>query len=169
MGNPVLVNYAQFTITDDGPVMYNGNPIAGVDDVVDFVIGECSYADADIVFDWIPAPPAQIGLVGEFNHWGNIGPDWFLTQDGGNPNLWTTTITFTAADNMYGEEDPIIIEVKFRSNQLWFVNWGENAFPSGTAYQGGPNIPVPLTSDPITFDVTFNSLSGEFAFAEQVP
>jgi hypothetical protein len=170
MGGLVLVNYAQFTITDDGPLMYNGNPIAGADNVLDFVIGECSYANADIVFDWLlPAPVSQLGLAGEFNYWGGSGPDWFLTQDPGNPDLWTTTITLTAADNIYGEEDPMIIEMKFRKNQLWFVNWGENAFPTGIAYQDGPNIPVPLTTDPITYDVTFNSSTGAYSFFVPAP
>ena len=163
----VLVTYAQFTITDDGPVMYNGNPIAGADDVVDFVIGECSYADADIEFAWIIAPSAQIGLVGEFNGWG-AEPDHLMSPVLGFPNLWSTIITFDASDNLYDEpgDNQIIIETKFRRNGLWFANWGDISFPFGFGYQDGPNILVTLgeNESPVTYYVTFDSNTGEYSF-----
>ncbi|HEY9113943.1 MAG TPA: hypothetical protein VIN10_04540 [Bacteroidales bacterium] len=178
-GNMVYLNYAQFTIIDDGPLLYNNQPIAGVDNVLDFVIGTCSYEDADIEFDWIqPAPTAKLGLAGEFNHWGGNGADWFLTQDNSNPNLWTATITLDAGDDWYGgvgdnvDFDNLdgIIYMKFRRNQQWLINWGDNTFSSGIGYQDGPNIPVPLgvgNSD-ITYDVTFNSATGDYNFTEVV-
>jgi len=51
-------------------------------------------------------------------------------------------------------------EVKFRADKSWTVNWGNSTFPSGMAYQDGPNIPV-LAG---TYDVVFNRLTGEYLF-----
>jgi len=51
-------------------------------------------------------------------------------------------------------------EVKFRMDNGWEINWGNYEFPAGYGYQDGPNIPVPAG----TYTVTFNRLTGEYAF-----
>ena len=51
-------------------------------------------------------------------------------------------------------------EVKFRQDNDWSANWGSYAFPSGLAYQDGPNIPVPAG----TYNITFNRTTGEYSF-----
>ena len=51
-------------------------------------------------------------------------------------------------------------EVKFRQDNDWSVNWGNDVFPLGLGYQDGPNIPVPEGN----YNVTFNKITGEFAF-----
>lgn len=50
--------------------------------------------------------------------------------------------------------------VKFRANNSWDVNWGAGDFPSGTATQNGPDIPVTKG----IYLVTFNSITGEYSF-----
>ena len=51
-------------------------------------------------------------------------------------------------------------EAKFRLNDNWIVNWGNETFPFGIGYQNGPNIPITEG----TYNITFNKLSGEYSF-----
>lgn len=54
-------------------------------------------------------------------------------------------------------------EVKFRLNNAWTVSYGGTGFPSGTATTDSPsNIPVNVAG---TYSVTFNLVTGEYAFA----
>ena len=50
--------------------------------------------------------------------------------------------------------------VKFRANNSWDVNWGSANFPSGTATQGGSDIPVTKG----IYLIGFNSITGEYSF-----
>jgi hypothetical protein len=102
----------------------------------------------------------RVSLIGEFNGWSG---DHFMTRDLDNPDLFTTFITLTPAM----ESDPAndTIELKFRENADWAVNWGGDGFPTGTGTNGGPNIKVPLDSmSSVTFYVTFNSATGDYNF-----
>ncbi|MDI1256237.1 MAG: T9SS type A sorting domain-containing protein [Flavobacterium sp.] len=54
--------------------------------------------------------------------------------------------------------------IKFRANNDWIINWGNAAFPSGTGTQGGANILCMAG----TYDVTFNSTTGVYAFTNAV-
>ncbi|MBU3681828.1 MAG: T9SS type A sorting domain-containing protein [Flavobacterium sp.] len=51
-------------------------------------------------------------------------------------------------------------EIKFRQGSDWAVNWGDSAWPTGVATQGGPNIPCVAG----TYSVTFNRETGEYNF-----
>lgn len=51
--------------------------------------------------------------------------------------------------------------VKFRQDNVWNINWGSNTFPSGFAYQNGPDIPIPILGN---YDIIFNRLTGEYLF-----
>lgn len=53
--------------------------------------------------------------------------------------------------------------MKFRANNDWAVNWGDDQFPSGIGYQDGPDIPVPSDGEYI---ITFNTTTGEYNFEE---
>ncbi|MGE5356913.1 MAG: sugar-binding protein [Deltaproteobacteria bacterium] len=99
----------------------------------------------------------EISMIGEFIGWAG---DHAMTRDAANPNLWTTMITFNKSSNQYG--DSTIIEVKFRQDADWKVNWGGTTFPAGTGTQDGANILVPLG----TYKVTFNCATGEYTFAQ---
>lgn len=50
---------------------------------------------------------------------------------------------------------------KFRANNAWSVNWGNAAFPSGTATQGGENIAITAAGN---YDVTLNRVTGDYNF-----
>lgn len=66
---------------------------------------------------------------------------------------WTTIIYLTGGE-----------EVKFRANDGWDVNWGNSAFPSGIATNGGDNIPIPTSG---YYKVVFNDETGDYTFTMQ--
>ena len=80
-----------------------------------------------------------VSLIGEFNGWAG---DHVMTRSLTNPAQFSTYITLTEEDDTSDPPDTII-ELKFRENMDWAVNWGAADFPAGTAEQDGANIPVP--------------------------
>ncbi len=60
-----------------------------------------------------------------------------------------------------GELTLNIGEVKFRKDDSWTTNWGSTAFPSGTGFQDGANIPVNAAGE---YSITFDRLSGQYTF-----
>ncbi len=97
-----------------------------------------------------------ISAIGEFNGW---AADYPMYRDALNVDQWTTTISFKEADDTSDPPDGII-EMKFRQNADWGVNWGAADFPSGIGVQDGANIPVPLGN----YKITFNCSTGEYNF-----
>jgi len=90
---------------------------------------------------------------------GGWGVDTDLTStDGEN---WTCTITVASANS----PTPNAGGIKFRANHDWAINWGSAAFPSGIGVQDGTNIQCIAG----TYDVTFNSTTGEYNFAGGAP
>jgi hypothetical protein len=104
-----------------------------------------------------------IGMIGEFNGWYE---DVLMMRDPENPDLWKADLSLNEEMDIY--DPPGIIEMKFRENSDWGVNWGDGSFPSGTGILNGPNIPVPLTSTGLTTDyqVTFNCSTYAYNFIE---
>jgi hypothetical protein len=96
----------------------------------------------------------NIGLVGEFNGWGN---DLFMTRDMASPDNFTVILTVTASDDV---DLNGTVELKFRADADWTFNWGAVDFPSGIGLPGGSNIPVP----PGSYLVTFNCTTGAYNF-----
>jgi len=105
----------------------------------------------------------SIGVIGEFTGW---GWDYLMVRDDSNPDLWSMYLFLTTANEM-GTPDGII-EVKFRADKNWTVNWGSTEFPAGTGYQDGPNIPLPLNPnfDTTGYYITFNCATGEYVFTD---
>lgn len=56
-------------------------------------------------------------------------------------------------------------EVKFRTTGSWDRNWGAVDYPSGVGTQGGANIPIAQAG---RYEINFDSLTGEYTFAELV-
>lgn len=50
-------------------------------------------------------------------------------------------------------------ELKFRAADDWPVNWGADAYPTGTGTPDGPNIPIP---DAGYYKITFDDTSGDY-------
>jgi len=102
-----------------------------------------------------------ISIIGEFGEWTE---DLFMQRDNTNPNLFKMILTLTTDDDTNLDH---IVEVKFRENAEWVLQWGSTQFPSGTGIFEGPNIPVPIEENSfITTDylVTFNYSTLEYYF-----
>jgi len=102
-----------------------------------------------------------VGKSGPFLAWpaeDDMGAvDFFLTQSPDNGDVWT------GEGIELVDYDPAADGgVKFRADTAWTVNWGAVDFPAGVGTQNGANI------EPVggTYEVVFNSASGEYTFAE---
>ncbi len=87
-----------------------------------------------------------IGVIGTATP-GGWDSDTDLTQDATNSHIWTGEITLTDG------------EAKFRAENDWADNWGNDTYPSGYGIGGGPNIPVTAG----TYFIWFNDATGEYA------
>lgn len=96
----------------------------------------------------------SVAIVG-----GSVTGGW-----GGSPDEHQMTSTDGVHWTLEGLEILAIpvgdVGVKFRANNAWDINWGSTSFPTGVATQGGANI----IGVPNFYDVTFNSVTGEFHF-----
>jgi hypothetical protein len=106
--------------------------------------------------DYLPdisLPIATLGIIGTATPAGWNQPEAIDMQRLG-PNDWV--LDFALADG----------EVKFLANHEWTMNWGarqvslEDAFPSGTAWFNGLNIPVKAGH----YRVRFNTRTGRYSF-----
>ena len=81
----------------------------------------------------------------------------------GNPGpLDLNQLTSTDGTNYKIDKLACVVgPAKFRQNNDWTINWGNVAFPIGTATQGGDNIEVATAG---TYDVTFNRTTGDYSF-----
>lgn len=89
----------------------------------------------------------SIGIIGSATPDG-WDADTDMIQDAMNPDIWTISMELVTG------------AAKFRQDDDWAINWGAVDFPSGTGEQDGPDIPVPGGS----YDITFNSATGEYTF-----
>lgn len=97
----------------------------------------------------------SIGIVGEFNGWGN---DLVMTpaskSDKAPNHVWSTVLKLDAPS-----------EVKFRANKKWDLSWGSSTvLRYGVASKGGSNMKMKKG----TYKVYFNDLTGEYNFIPQV-
>jgi hypothetical protein len=102
----------------------------------------------------------NIALIGEFNGWAE---DYWMTRNMSAPDEWSVILTLTAESDGDADGD---VEMKFRQNSDWAVNWGAADFPSGIGVADGPNIPAVLDASGLTTDylVTFNCATGAYSF-----
>ncbi len=87
----------------------------------------------------------QVSMIGEFNLWNG---DHNMTRDMENPNMWSTYINLVDITETPNDT----VEVKFRLDADWAVNWGSADFPSGTATMGGANVLAPKGNYYVTFE-----------------
>lgn len=97
-----------------------------------------------------PTVHPNMGLVGTFNDWGNEGADVVLNPfQAENNHYWWAEYTVADAAN-----------VKFRVDNKWDANFGNNTFPQGLATSNGPNIPAEAG----TYVILFNDVDGFYYF-----
>jgi hypothetical protein len=96
-------------------------------------------------------PYNQISLIGDFNSWSS---DAYLIKNPTDPYKWSGKITMDFGAGGSGG-------AKFRANSAWTTAWGGSTFPNGTGSTSGGNISA--TSG--TYQVTFNSATGEYTFS----
>ena len=90
----------------------------------------------------------SMGLIGEFSSWStDFNMTGFTTAT--ECHDWKADFTLSADS-----------ELKFRANEDWDYNWGNNEFPNGTGVSGGYNIPAKAGS----YKVFFNDILGTYIF-----
>lgn len=99
--------------------------------------------------------PTVVSIIGQgVGGWGDVNDINLESTDGG--------VTWTGVGiSLAGTDGTSNAGIKFRANHAWTQNWGAAAFPSGTGVQDGANIPCTVG----TWDVTFNSTTGEYTFS----
>ena len=78
-------------------------------------------------------------------------------------NGWDVDVNMLTSDGVtYTLKNYAFIdgEAKFRQDDSWNINWGNNTFPTGNAILNGLNIPVTAG----IYDVTFNIVTGDYSF-----
>lgn len=77
---------------------------------------------------------------------------------------WDVDVDMLTTDNVnyYLLDFPLMNgRVKFRKDDIWNINWGDESFPDGIGYQDGPDIVIP---NPGNYNVFFNCETGEYTF-----
>ena len=98
---------------------------------------------------------STVGIIGPATpnaNWETSVPMELQFQD--NPHQWMLTVLLTEGG------------MKFRANNNWDRNWGGTDFPTGSAYQDGPDLKVPSTG---YYTIYFNDISGDYHFENLNP
>jgi hypothetical protein len=111
-----------------------------------------------------PTEPVVADPVAEFASLGIVGSATALIcEDCWNTDIFMSSSGYhqwTLVTELYAGE------LKFRADGSWLTNWGSSSFPSGTANQDGPNIPIPSAG---LYRITFDSSTGAYNFEEALP
>jgi starch-binding outer membrane protein SusE/F len=152
INNATLVDgTAQFDVDASvyGGDTFPGGVVSDASLFIPVVGGEYSSVTLNIAtgeYTFTAAPIFQIiSITGDgATGWGNDTD--LTTTDGINYTLSGLTLTTG--------------EIKFRQGNDWAVSWGDSAWPTGVATEGGPNIPCVAG----TYSVTFNRETGDYSF-----
>ncbi|MEM1320066.1 MAG: SusF/SusE family outer membrane protein [Bacteroidota bacterium] len=88
----------------------------------------------------------SIGVIGTGTGLGLSG-DIDMYQDPAQPDQWSVELKLVSGS------------IKFRADNDWTINWGDDGFPTGTGVQGGPDIPV----FDGTWEIAFNATTGVYS------
>lgn len=111
---------------------------------INIATGEYLFGKADK-----SVPYLDLGIIGDSTP-GGWDSDTNLISNPHNPYKWSGTVILVDGEG------------KFRADDDWADNWGDDTFPEGVGTAGGPNIPV--TGG--TYFITFNTATGEYSFTE---
>jgi hypothetical protein len=93
---------------------------------------------------------SQVGLIGDATP-GNWNTDTFMKKNPSNPFKWSMKVNLVAGKAL------------FRANSDWGIKWADKPFPSGIGLSNGADIEG-ITQG--TYQVTLNTLSGEYTFTK---
>ncbi|MBL0012697.1 MAG: T9SS type A sorting domain-containing protein [Flavobacterium sp.] len=153
----LLDGAGQFSIDDQlfGETTFPTGTLTGASDNIPVVAGFYSSVTINIAsgeYSFVLIPP--VSIVGD-----GVG-GWPLGTPG---EIDANQLTSTDAINYSLDKLACIVgPAKFRQDNAWTINWGNPAFPSGTATQGGDNIAITAAG---TYDVRFNRVSGDYSFS----
>ena len=156
----LLDGAGQFSIDDVlvGEPTFPTGTLTGASDNIPVVAGFYSSVSLNLIsgeYSFVLIPPVSIV--------GNGVGGW--PGDPGNPGpIDTNQLTSTDAINYSLDKLACTSpgEAKFRQDNAWTINWGNPAFPTGTATQAGENIIITASG---TYDVRFNRVSGDYSFS----
>ena len=82
---------------------------------------------------------------------------------GSSLNNWDTDVDMQTTDGIHYTLQQYLAtgRVKFRQDDLWWINWGGTEFPSGMGSIYGPDI---MVTNPGTYDIEFNKETVEYSF-----
>lgn len=137
--------------TSNGQILLGGG-IFMYDNIVPSGVGLISvWTGSDVVSETL------VSLVGPATEQESWNADLELISDNG--------ITYYSSNPIYlsGSNNPLdeTTKVKFRANYNWSINWGGDTFPSGQAFQNGPNIHITTSG---FYNISLNIQSGEYSF-----
>lgn len=95
---------------------------------------------------------STIGVIGDATGLGWT-EDIDMVQDPAAPDQWSLEIRLSPGP------------LKFRAENDWAVNWGDDGFPTGTGTQDGPDIMIPFEDN---YDISFNATTGEYSLSPGV-
>ena len=156
----LLDGAGQFSVDDVlfGETTFPTGTLTGASDNIPVVAGFYSSVSLNLVtgeYSFVLIPP--VSIVGD-----GVG-GW--PGDPGNPGpIDTNQLTSTDAINYSLDKLACTSpgNAKFRQDNDWAINWGNPAFPSGTATLNGENIAITAAG---TYDVRFNRVSGDYSFS----
>jgi hypothetical protein len=85
-------------------------------------------------------------MIGEFNGWAE---DYPMYPDFQDSSIYKAFIYLDENDDT---DQNGIVELKFRQDSSWMINWGSQEFPEGYGVQNGANIPCPYGNYFVTFE-----------------
>ena len=153
----LLDGAGQFSIDDVlvGEPTFPTGTLTGASDNIPVVAGFYSSVSLNLEsgeYSFVLIPP--VSIVGD-----GVG-GWPLGTPG---EIDANQLTSTDAINYSLDKLACVVgPAKFRQDNAWTINWGNPAFPSGTATQGGENIAISAAG---TYDVRFNRVSGDYSFS----
>lgn len=155
----LLDGAGQFSIDDQlfGETTFPTGTLTGASDNIPVVAGFYSSVTINIAsgeYSFVLIPPVSIvgdavgGWPGDPGNPGPIDVNQLASSDAINYSLDKLACTVGGA--------------KFRQDNAWTTNWGNPAFPTGTATPSGDNIAVSAAG---TYDVRFNRVTGDYSFS----
>jgi hypothetical protein len=167
--------------TTDGVTYYSNNIVVDANATANFTVNGASWGGAGFPSGTATAGGAAIAVpANSYNVVFNATTGAYsfnyviISITGSGVGGWGTDTNMTTTDGVnyvvnsvtFTPDGSGVSEMKFRLNNDWGTTWGGGTYPSGTAevVADGGNMAVPAG----TYSVTFNRMTGAFAFDDEI-